>query len=37
MMRADVDAFLEGHRIEPGALGHLYPTSADEDDGGGGS
>ncbi len=23
--QADVDAFIEGSRIEPGTLGHLYP------------
>ena len=25
--RADVDAFIEGARIEPGSLEHLYPDS----------
>lgn len=23
--QADIDAFIEGHRIEPGSLEHLYP------------
>lgn len=25
---ADVDTFIEAHRIEPGSLEHLYPESA---------
>jgi excisionase family DNA binding protein len=28
----DVDAFVEASRIEPGALKHLYPGPADEDE-----
>ncbi len=31
MKREDVDAFLEGNRIEPGSLRHLYPAVEDED------
>ncbi len=27
----DVEAFIEGHRIEPGSLEHLYPDSATSD------
>ncbi len=33
MKRADVDAFLEAHRIEPGSLRHLYPPGVDEEGG----
>lgn len=25
LQKADVEAFIEGARIEPGTLGHLYP------------
>ncbi|HVM00810.1 MAG TPA: helix-turn-helix domain-containing protein [Egibacteraceae bacterium] len=29
----DLEAFVEGCRIEPGALSHLYPPSAGHDEG----
>ncbi len=31
LRKADVDAFLEAHIIEPGTLGHLYPGGAPEE------
>ena len=36
LQQADVDAFIEGSRIQPGTLEHLYPerkTASTEDDG----
>jgi excisionase family DNA binding protein len=31
--QADVDAFIEGARIEPGSLEHLYPDSGGKGEG----
>lgn len=31
--QADVDAFIEGARIEPGSLEHLYPDSGTKQEG----
>lgn len=27
LQRADVDAFIEASRVEPGTMGHLYPDA----------
>ena len=34
LKRADVDAFLEANRVEPGSLRHLYPPAAEDEDSG---
>jgi len=31
LKKSDVDSFIEAQRIEPGTLGHLYPTPSPED------
>lgn len=31
LKQAEVDAFIDGSRIEPGSLEHLYPTAPAED------
>jgi hypothetical protein len=31
MKGADVDAFLEANRVEPGSLRHLYPPGVEEE------
>lgn len=31
--RADIDAFIEAARIEPGGLSHLYPETGQSDEG----
>ncbi len=32
LKREEVEAFVEGARIQPGELGHLYPVPADKRD-----
>jgi excisionase family DNA binding protein len=34
LQQADVDAFIEANRVEPGSLTHLYPPVAGDDDAG---